>query len=209
MYLGFLDDQSFRFDPDRAAMFDQAKQADASVVRTMVRWNDIAQTRPANAANAWDPAYRFDDLDELVRRAQQHGLEVLLTLYGTPAWANGGRAPNVPPADARDLTDFAHAVAQRYSGATPGFPFARFFSVWNEPNSERFLDAPDAPAAYATLAAAAYAGIKAGSPQALVAIGETASRHAPAAFMEAVARARPDLRFDAWAHHPYPPNGSV
>ena len=47
--------------------------------------------------------------------------------------------------------------------------------------------------------------MKAGSPSALVAIGETSSHHAPAAFMEAVARARPDLQFDAWSHHPYPP----
>jgi hypothetical protein len=204
MYLGFLDDMSFRFDADRAAMFDQAKQADASVIRTMVRWNDIARTRPAHAADPWDPAYRFDDLDEFTRRAQQHGFEVLLTLYGTPAWANGGKAPNVPPTDAKDFADFARAVAARYSGANPGYPFARFFSIWNEPNSERFLDAADPPAAYAALAAAGYAGVKAGSPHALVAIGETAARHEPAAFMEAVATARPDLQFDAWSHHPYP-----
>ena len=42
------------------------------------------------------------------------------------------------------------------------------------------------------------------SPDAQVAIGETAASHAPAAFMEALAARDPRLRFDAWAHHPYP-----
>jgi hypothetical protein len=205
MYVGFLDDTSFRWDGDRAAAFDQARQANATVVRGIVRWSDVARVRPADAADPWDPAYGFADVDEFVRNAQRRGLEVLLTVWGTPAWANGGRAPNVPPTDAGELEDFSHALAERYSGAFPGYPFVRFFSVWNEPNSERFLAADDAPTAYAALAAAAYAGLKAGSPTALVAIGETASRHAPAEFMAAVARARPGLRFDAWAHHPYPP----
>jgi Cellulase (glycosyl hydrolase family 5) len=209
MYLGFLDDTSFRWDADRTAAFDSAKQADASVVRTIVRWCDVAPSRPARAADPWDPAYDFSDVDEFVRNAQQRGLEVLLTVWGTPGWANGGRAPNVPPADSADLTAFAHALASRYSGTFPGYPFARFFSVWNEPNSPRFLAAADAPAAYASLAAAAYEGLKQGSPQSLVAVGETAARHAPAAFMAAVARARPGLRFDAWAHHPYPPTAAA
>jgi hypothetical protein len=72
------------------------------------------------------------------------------------------------------------------------------------------------PAAYAKLAAAGYAGIKAGSAKALVAIGETSSngRNKPKAgssdsvrpgtFAEGVAKANKHLKFDAWAHHPYP-----
>jgi Cellulase (glycosyl hydrolase family 5) len=206
MYLGFLDDQSFRWLPDRTTSFELARQSNASVVRTIVRWYDVAPVRPADATDAGDPAYDFRDVDEFVRNAQQRGLEVLLTVWGTPGWANGGRAPNVAPANARDLQDFATALADRYSGRHPGYPFARFFAIWNEPNSPRFLASPDAAAAYARIAAAGVAGVKAGSPQALVALGETASRHAPAAFVDAVAKANPRLRFDAWAHHPYPPN---
>lgn len=208
MYFGFLDDSSFRWDADRTYAFDAARGANASVLRTIVRWNDVAKERPLRASSPWDPAYNFDDLDEFVRSAQQRGLEVLLTIWGTPAWANGGAGPTVPPADADDYREFVRAVALRYSGVYPGYPFARFISIWNEPNSPRFLTADDRPAAYAKLAAAGYAGAKAGSPRALVAIGETASRHCPAAFMEAVAKADPELRFDAWAHHPYPPTGA-
>jgi hypothetical protein len=60
------------------------------------------------------------------------------------------------------------------------------------------------------------AGIKRSNPPALVAVGETAPRgtdsprsatqasHSPGRFAELLARVRPGLRFDAWAHHPYP-----
>ncbi len=77
---------------------------------------------------------------------------------------------------------------------------------------------PVAPRVYAALVEAAYAGIKSASPQALVAAGETAARgrdrpsirvqdtESPARFARLVAEAAPDLRFDAWAHHPYPRN---
>ena len=72
-----------------------------------------------------------------------------------------------------------------------------------------------APANYARLYAAAYAGIKAGNSRARVAIGETSPRgsdkpgglrpdHSPGRFAELVAKANPRLKFDAWAHHPYP-----
>jgi hypothetical protein len=208
LYVGFLDDLSFRWDADRTVAFDLARQSDATVVRTVVKWSDVAPARPAVGTDSGDSAYDFRDVDEFVRNAQQRGLEVLLTIWGTPAWANGGKGENVPPTKADDLRAFATALADRYSGAHPGYPFARFYSVWNEPNSPRFLKAADPAAAYATLAAAAVAGIRAGSPHALVALGETASRHAPAAFMEAVARDDPQLDFDAWAHHPYPPTAA-
>src|SRR4051812_5135204 len=115
MYLGFLDDLSFRWQGDRTAAFDLARQSDASVVRTVVRWYDVAPGRPAAAADSGDPAYDFRDVDESVRNAQLRGLEVLLTVWGTPPWANGGKGANVPPTSARDLQDFATALADRYS----------------------------------------------------------------------------------------------
>ncbi len=67
----------------------------------------------------------------------------------------------------------------------------------------------------------AYAGIKAASPAALVAAGETASRghdhpvagmqdsESPGEFIRLVAEADPTLQFDAWAHHPYPPSDAA
>ena len=128
------------------------------------------------------PVVLVDDLDELVRNTQKRDLEVLITIWGTPKWANGGKTPNVAPRRMSDLTAFSRAVASRYSGRFAGIPFVRFYSIWNESNLQLFL-APQfdakgksvAPRNYARLAAAAYAGIKAGNPLAKVAVGSTSS----------------------------------
>jgi hypothetical protein len=223
MWIGFHDDPSFRWEPDRTAMVDRAKATNATLFRAIVTWSDVAKTRPARATNPFDPAYRLDDVDQLVRDAQARGMEVLLTIWGTPRWANGGQGPAFLPRRLGDLTNFARALSSRYSGRFPGYPYVRFFSVWNESNLQLFL-APQfdssgrsvGPRNYARLYAAAYAGIKAGHPRAQVAIGETSSAgrdkplagksgtHSPGRFAQLVARANPRLKFDAWAHHPYP-----
>ncbi len=150
-------------------------------------------------------------------------MEVLITIWGTPKWANGNKTPNFMPTRLTDLTAFSRAIASRYSGRFAGYPFVRFYSIWNESNLQLFL-APQfdaqgrsvGPRNYAKLAAAAYAGIKAGSPQAKIAIGSTSSAgrdkvlagksatHSPARFARLVAAANPRLKFDAWAQHPYP-----
>jgi hypothetical protein len=222
MWIGFHDDPSFRWVSDRKARVDSSAQLNATVMRLLVQWNLAAKRRPANPTNPFDPAYELDDVDEAVRAAQEADQEVILTLSGTPRWANGGKNPNVMPTRIADFQNFARAIASRYSGRNMGYPFVRFYSVWNEPNLQLFL-APQfnargrsvAPRNYARLAAAAYAGIKAGSPRAKVAIGETSARgtdkpqglrptHTPGKFAELVAQANPRLKFDAWSHHPYP-----
>ncbi|MBA3245192.1 MAG: cellulase family glycosylhydrolase [Actinobacteria bacterium] len=223
MHVGFHDDPNFRYEERRALMLDQARAANTTIVRTLVTWPNVAPTRPANASNPFDRAYRFNDLDELVRNAQARDIEVLITIWGTPKWANGGKTPNFLPTRMSDLTAFSRAVASRYSGRFAGFPFVRFYSVWNESNLQLFL-APQFDAAgrsvgprnYARLAAAAYSGIKAGNPLAKVAVGSTSSAgrdkvlagksatHSPGRFAQLVAAANPRLKFDAWAQHPYP-----
>ena len=78
---------------------------------------------------------------------------------------------------------FAQALADRYSGRHAGYPAVRLFTAWNEPNLEQFL-APQfdeeggsvGPALYAPIARAIHDGVKAGNPDALVAVGETSPR---------------------------------
>jgi len=223
MHVGFHDDPNFRYEERRALMLDQAVDANTTIVRTLVTWANIAPTRPANASNSFDKAYRFNDLDELVRNTQERDMEVLITIWGTPKWANGGKTPNFLPTKMSDMTAFSRAVASRYSGRFAGFPFVRFYSIWNESNLQLFLtpqfDAKGksvGPRNYARLAAAAYSGIKAGNAGAKVAVGSTSSNgrdkvlkgksdtHSPARFARLVAAANPRLKFDAWAQHPYP-----
>jgi hypothetical protein len=229
MWTGFQDDPALRWRDGRAASFDRVRQLGASVVRTTVYWSRMAPKRPRAADNPFDSAYRFDDLDEFVRNAATRGIAVMLTIWGTPGWANGGRGANVPPTHLTDLTDFARAVASRYNGRHRGLPSVQFYSVWNEPNLGLFLTPqydkkgrPASPFIYARLYRAAYAGIKVENPDALVAIGETSPRGrltplggdgqqdtlAPQTFARLLARLRPKVRFDAWAQHPYSNLGS-
>jgi Cellulase (glycosyl hydrolase family 5) len=222
MWIGFHDDPSFRWVKNRSSRIESSAKEGATVMRLLVHWNRTAVTRPADGSDPFDPAYYFDDLDEAIRTAQRNDMEVVLTLHGTPRWANGSQTPNVMPRRVADFGEFARAIASRYSGRFDGYPFVRFWTVWNEPNLQLFLTPQFdsrgrsvAPRNYAKLYAAAYAGIKAGNPRALVAAGETSARgtdnpegfrpvHSPGRFIEGVARANPRLRFDAWSHHPYP-----
>jgi len=156
MWIGFHDDPSFRWVGNRAARIQTSAQTSATIIRLLVQWNLAATTRPANAADPFDPAYIFDDVDEAVRTAQENDQEVILTISGTPRWANGGKGPNVMPSNISDLTAFARAIATRYSGRSMGYPFVRFWSVWNEPNLQGFL-APQFNAAGKSVAPANYA----------------------------------------------------
>lgn len=220
MPIGFFDDPSFRWSPDRADNLRSAAVTGGSVIHTTATWPSIAPTRPADAANGDDPAYRLNDLDELVFQAGLYGLRVMVDVTGTPKWANGGKAPNVMPKRLRDLTAFTRMLAARYSGRT-GNGIVGLWSVWNEPNLQLFLTPQYAgkkivgAANYAKLYRAAYAGIKAGNPAAKVAIGETSARGrdkplagksgsvAPGTFAKLLGQEK-GLKFDAWAHHPYP-----
>src|SRR5438876_9873728 len=88
MLIGFQDDPSFRWRDDRATVLDFAQQANAQIVRTTVYWSNIAPTQPASPSDPFDAAYKFDDLDELVRNSENRGMQVMLTIWGTPSWAN-------------------------------------------------------------------------------------------------------------------------
>jgi hypothetical protein len=221
MPVGFQDDPAFRWSDDSPAQLDLAQQAHASIIRTVVDWYEVAPRRPANPADSFDAGYNFDDLDALVQNAAARNIRLLITIWGTPRWANGGRTPNYAPTRPADLTQFAQALADRYSGRHPGLPYVGCYSIWNEPNLGIFLSPEfDAngqivgPRVYASLYRAAYAGIKAGNPTALVAIGETSNQGrdhplagapvsvAPGTFARLLAQQK-GLRFDAYAEHPY------
>ena len=191
-------------------------------MRLLVHWNETAPRRPTDASDPFDPAYKLNDLDEAIRTAQRSDMEVVLTLVGTPRWANRGQGSNVMPRRVSDFTAFTRAIGSRYSGRFDGYPFVRFWTVWNEPNLQLFLkpqfDAPRQVGGAEELREAlcrGVPGLKAGNPRALVAMGETSARgtdnpkgsrpvHSPGRFIEQLSRANPRLRFDAYSHHPYP-----
>jgi len=189
----------------------------------------VATTRPAHATHPDDPAYDWSLYDRTVEYAQQYGIHVLFSLYGTPSWANGGKGLNVAPTSAVDLRNFARAAATRYSGTFVGtdgktIPAVREWLAWNEPNNPIFLTPQYRRGAsgwvmqsaidYAKICNAVYTGVHATLlANERVACGGTAPRGnndpsssrpsvSPLAFLRAVKKAGLKT-FDAWAHHPY------
>ena len=144
--------------------------------------------------------YDWERADALLTALRSARLTPLVSIWGTPRWANGGRGPNVPPTSAAVFATFARAAAER-------FPWVRHWIVWNEPNQRRWLS-PPSPILYVTrLLNPAAAAIKGVIPRASIAGGATAPRGgaggtSPVEFIRGMGRA--GARLDAYAHHPHP-----
>ena len=174
--------------PDRVASLDRLG---VEVVRFTIHWNE---TEVARGRHDW----RIPDAVLGALRAR--GIRPLVTLSGTPAWANGGRAANVPPRTGADFGRFAAAAAARY-------PWVRDWTIWNEPNQTRFLRPASTRVYVSKLLNPAYRAIHARIRGARVGGGETAPRAnsgglSPVAWIRGMRAA--GARLDAYAHHPYP-----
>ena len=178
---------------------DLVQSLGVTTVRFTIHWDSVAPTRPARALASSDPAYRWGGIDDVLEGLHARGIEPLVTLYGTPAWANGRQKPNVAPTSATSFADFAYAAAKRY-------PFVRKWTIWNEPN-QRLALAKTSPSLYVKkLLNPAYAALHRANRRALVAGGVTAPRgnrggFGPLAWVRGMAAAH--ARLDAYAHNPY------
>src|SRR5439155_11783971 len=184
---------------------DQLQALGATTVRFSLHWDQVAPSRPARALAASDPAYRWEGTDAILLGLKSRGIQPVVTLYGTPGWANGGKGPTVAPTNGRSFGDFAYAVAKRY-------PFVRDWTIWSEPNQRKSLSTPS-PRLYVTrLLNPAYAAIHRANPRAVVAGGVTAPRGnsggmGPLRFIRGMRAAHAKL--DAYAHNPYPTHPSI
>ena len=198
---GIQDDAWLEFGPgtlnQRLTTF---KRLGVPLVRFTLRWNKIAPRRPANAASPRDRAYDWRGPDRILRGLRRVGLTPVVTLVGTPAWANGRRPPNYAPPRPRDFRSFATAAARRY-------PWVRYWLIWNEPNKRLWLRPTKARIYVHHLLNPGYEGIHSVLPRARVGGGVTGPRGAlggvaPTAWVRGMDAARAKL--DAYAHHPYP-----
>jgi glycosyl hydrolase family 42 (putative beta-galactosidase) len=189
---GIQDDAWLEYGP--GSLDQRIAQLDAlgtDVVRVTLDWR---QTEPARGQYDWSRA------DALLDGLHAAGIAPLVTLYGSPAWANGGRGENWAPTSSSTFAAFARAAASRY-------PFVRLWAIWNEPNQVRSLR-PTTPAVYVQrLLNPAYTAIHAVTPRAQVAGGVTAPDAAangvsPVAWLQGMHAAHAKL--DAYAHNPYP-----
>ena len=113
---------------DGVSQFPIYDDLGVTIFQLAVRWSDVAPTRPQNARDPLDPAYRWpDDVDFAIGEAKRHGMKVLLQLINAPRWANSGRAPEYAPDRPSDYGAFARAAARRY-------PSVRHWMIWGEPS---------------------------------------------------------------------------
>jgi hypothetical protein len=160
------------------------KALGADRVRVSAFWSDIAPAprataKPAgfDAANPFDPAYRWSALDRVVGSAAAHGMRVLVSLSTpVPYWASS--KPSLDNAvwepKPAEFAQFARAVATRYGSTVDQF------ALLNEPNQGAWLQPQSldgkavAPHLYRGLVQAGYPAIKAAAPKATVLVGELA-----------------------------------
>lgn len=178
MKIGFYDEALTLGYPDDFG-FRTLKDLKAQVIRMNLSWYKVAKSKPANGADPNDPAYDWSQYDEAMDRAQKIGIDVMLSIFGTPGWANGGRSFQYAPNDMGDLEAFAEAAAKRYNGNA--HPRVALWAAGNEPNAPNFLKPQSelrggkwvfvSPETYAQMCNAVVRGIAAGPGGAKVACG--------------------------------------
>ena len=198
---GVQDDAWLLYGPESPAQRIQILQRlGVDIVRLTLRWDAVAAAAPADARNPADPAYNWDLYEPMLERLHAAHIAVLISLWGTPPWANEGEKPNYLPTDGSAFASFAYAAAKKY-------PWITRWTVWNEPNVRLFL-IPNDPRLYTTrLLNPAYRALKSANPQNLVAGGVTSPRKTPSgvspiAWIRGMRSARALL--DAYAQNPYP-----
>ena len=196
---GIQDDSWLMYGPGTlTSRVGTLKSLGTHVVRFTLRWDQVAKSKPATARDAGDAAYDWGVYGDVLDELHANGITPLVTLYGSPRWANGGGGPNVLPTEG--FGDFAHAAALR-------FPWVHMWTAWNEPNTRTFSN-PVSPANYVRLVLnPAYAGLHSASGANRVAGGVTSPRKTPTGmspldFMVGMHAAH--ARLDAYAQNPYP-----
>jgi hypothetical protein len=183
-----------------ASRLAELRTLGVEVVRYTLRWDAIASRRPRRATDPSDPAYDWRIADRVLQGLRRSRIAPLVTLYGSPAWANGGRPPNYAPRSRAAFAGFARAAATRY-------PWVTLWTIWNEPNQAIWLRPTSVKTYVRTLLNPAYEEIHTVIPGARVGGGMTAARGgtlgvAPVPWIRAMGAL--GARLDAYAHHPYP-----
>jgi hypothetical protein len=163
--------------------FETYEDLGAGLYEFTINWSLIAPTQPANASDPADPAYHWTPaVEEIIERAQRHGIQVVLEVSGTPGWANGGRSYNWAPHNPEDYAEFVAAASKRW-------PQVHFWQIWGEPSRRaNFMPLPKhvegeeltasqrrGPEIYAQILDDSYVSLKAVNPANVVIGGNTYS----------------------------------
>jgi hypothetical protein len=197
--MGIQDDAWLRWGPGTLTQrLDTLQSLGVRTVRFTLLWSDVAKRKPARPTDPNDPAYDWSQFDPILDGLHARGIMPVLTLYGSPTWANGRRAPNHLPTSG--FGTFAYAASKHY-------PWVRLWTIWNEPNT-RVFSVPVSPRLYTQrLLNTGYVWLHKANRANVVAGGVTSPRRTPSgmspiSFMEGMHAAH--ARLDAYAANPYP-----
>jgi len=183
---------------------EKAQQSGAGWMLGWISWQNL---EPVEGQYAWTSG-TGNDVDNLIRAGQSAHLLTLARLQNVPAWATSDGSTHLAAVRGDALTAFGLALAAHSAGGVAAF------EIFNEPNLnyEWGVSAVDAsgPVGYARLLRAAYLGIKAGNPSAIVvsaglADGAGGQSMDDLTYLRGVyaAGARGGTHFDAVGTHPY------
>lgn len=147
--------------------------------RNVLLWHEV---EPQEGTRNWEV---LSKLEGELSESSQSGLEVILIVRGTPAWAqmiSGSTCGPILPEKLDVFADFMHELVTRYSAP----PYnVRYWELGNEPDVDPALVPPDFPFGcwgdqtdpnygggyYAQMLKAVYPQIKAADPDAQVLVG--------------------------------------
>lgn len=200
--------------PTSAAAFNTYSDLGAGLYEITVNWSLIAPTKPANPTDPSDPAYHWTPvIDEVIERAEAHGMQVVLEVTGSASWANGGRPWRFAPKNPQDYADFVAAASRRWPGI-------HYWQIWGEPTRQpNFMPLPKhvfglelskaqrrGPELYAQILDAAYVSLKGVNPANIVIGGNSYSGGdiRPLAYIKALRlpNGRPP-RMDMYGQNPF------
>jgi hypothetical protein len=168
--------------PDGHSAFPIYHDLGVGIFQDDLFWRTVAPTRPRHPRDPNDPAYHWPAvLSYAIQQASQYHMRVMLLVFGSPGWANGGRPWYRSPRRAQAYADFLMAASRRFRSV-------HLWMVWGEPsrshNFEPLTPAPPgarnltaaqqtAPHRYAALLDAGYGALKQVSKRNLVIGGNT------------------------------------
>jgi hypothetical protein len=189
---GIQDDNYILNGPGKLTQrLDTIDRLGVDLVRFTIRWDEVERRQGR---------FSWGRTDQVLRGLNNRSIQAVVTLVGTPGWANGGKAPRFAPPSGKDFALFAGTAARRY-------PFVRYWLIWNEPNLRRWLE-PTNPGTYVRrLLNPAYKAIHEANRRARVGGGVTGPRAnvggvSPLEWLRGMRKA--GARLDAYAHHPHP-----
>ena len=162
-------------------------------------------------------SYDWSHYDAIIGAAAQQGIQVLPTVYSSPAWA--AAKTNSPPAKPHmgEFGAFAQAAAARYGAngsfwsenpSIPRLPVINW-QLWNEVNSPSFWYPRPNAKQYVGLLRVFHDGIKAGDPSARIVLAglfrTPQIKHGISLdqYLTGIYRRKAKSLFDAVAVHPY------